>query len=206
MDASPSPSPRVLVLKWIVMLTIVLGVPTLMIWVAMPFQDLSRASYLIEQHEYARAVRTLDRAIAFNFTFEQAYLRRGWIYERINMPEKALADFAAALALNPNNWQTYNNRAWLYGASGDYDRALKDVEEALSRCHDCSYVFDTKGFIYLGRKDYAQANDQFTRAIALNPKLGAAYFHRAICDKQLGKPELAFYDQSMAAELGYLHD
>lgn len=199
-------SMRIRAQKWAIVLAIFFGVPALLIWAVMPYLDLSRASYLATTRNYQQAIDTLDRAIQFNSSIPDTYTRRGWLYQQLGKPDKALEDFATAIKINPQTWDAYNNRAWLKYETGDMAEALKDAELAVSNGQSCPQAFDTRGTILLAKGESERALSDFNSAISLNSTYAPAYFHRSQCLEKAGVLAPSKRDAQMAADLGYSHD
>ena len=192
-----------LVQKWLLVLLIFFGVPLAVVWVATPFMDVDRGTYLAAQKEYIDAIKHFDRAIKMNSGLASAYSKRGWVYDKTKHPDKALLDFNHAIMLNDSMWDPYNNRAWLYLELGQLDKAVADANQAIQLCQTCPYPYDTRGVAYLKMNQYDRALADFTRAIELKPYYGAAFYHRAQCEAALGKKEQADSDLHDAQDLGY---
>lgn len=155
--------------RWVFVLGFVLGVPALLIWICMPFLDMSHATYLTAARDYKGAIQALDRAVAFNGSLGSAYVKRGYVYALLNEKEKALADLGTALRINPQDWAAHNNRAWLIGQD-DPKAALADASRAIELCPTCPQAFHTRGVIYSKLGDKNNASADFTRAVELDPK------------------------------------
>jgi tetratricopeptide (TPR) repeat protein len=195
--------------RWVFVLTFLLGIPALLIWVSMPFLDMSHATYLTATKDYKGAIKALNRAISMNGGLSAAYVKRGYDYELMNDPAKALADYDAAARINPQDWAAFNNRAWLtyqkLQAQKDdsaLDGALMDATRAVDLCADCAQAYHTRGMIFRLKGDNARALVDFDKAIELDPKMGAAYADRAQCYSALGRTTDALKDLARAQELG----
>lgn len=192
--------------KWTIVLLILFGVPALLIWVCMPYLDLSRAVYLANQHQYQAAIKTLDRAIAFNAGLETAYVRRGSVHDRLGDSDKALADFNTALRLKADDWEAYNNRAWVEYELSNLEAAFRDADTAVSNCGHCPVALDTRGVILLAQRQYDKALSDFSAAIQLDPTYAQAYYHRARTFGKIGNTEAAAKDLQTASQLGFAAD
>jgi Tfp pilus assembly protein PilF len=194
---------RARITKWAITLLIFVGVPFAFVWVFMPYLDISHATYLAAQGDYARAVRALDRAIRFNSGLPLAYTRRGWLYMKLGDDRKALDDFNRALSMSNSQWEPYNNRAWLEAKSGGtLHSALDDANQAVALCPTCAEPYDTRGLVELKANDPQKALGDFNRAIEIEEKYAAAYWHRSLCFEQLNQPDKARDDRRRAHEFG----
>lgn len=93
--------------------------------------------------------------------------------------DEAIELFKQADHEDPDNAGILNDLAWSQAAVGQLDDALINVNKALARENDSVPTIDTRGTIYLLQKRYDDADKELSRAIKINPKEGAPYFHRA---------------------------
>lgn len=100
----------------------------------------------------------------------------------------------------------YNNMAWAQAAVGDLDNALKNVSVSLKENDKNTSALDTRGTIYLLQKNYDAAIKDLDRAVALEPKGSAAFFHRAGVFLQQGEEEKCDKDLKAAKKLKYEPD
>ena len=85
-----------------------------------------------ERHDYAKALRSLDIAIAYNPKYATAYAERAYVHRRMGDYGEALADSNRAIELRPNDPSAYVSRGQSYYHLGDYRRAIKEFEKAKS--------------------------------------------------------------------------
>jgi tetratricopeptide (TPR) repeat protein len=187
--------------RWAFVLTFLLGTPALLIWLSQPFLDMSHATYLTAAKDYQGAIKALNRAIAFNGLLSEPYVKRGYCWEMLKQPEKALADYDRAIAMNPNDWAAYNNRASLTQGKNP-KQALMDATHAVDLCGDCPQAYETRAAIYAETKDDERALADLDKAIELDPKKAGAYFSRSELLYRLKRGEDAQRDLERAHELG----
>jgi tetratricopeptide (TPR) repeat protein len=116
----------------------------------------------------------------------------------------ALDDAAAAwdryLKLAPNDEVGRRERGYIAAKMGKFDRAIADLEWFAARHPD-----DAVGHYELGQAertvDMRRALAEFDKALALDPKYGAALAARGGLYSQEGKPEAAVKDLELAASL-----
>jgi tetratricopeptide (TPR) repeat protein len=128
------------------------------------------------------ALADLDRAIAANPKFTQAYSSRGTLkYLRLNDPTGALADYNQAIAIDPRYAIAYNNRGNLKenklndlgGAMADYDRAISiDPRYAIA-------YYNRASMKQRRLKDFTGALADYDRSIAIDSHDAEAYQSRS---------------------------
>lgn len=89
-----------------------------------------RGRVYIDLEKPAQARTDLDRAIALDPGYFDAWDRRGYLDLLAKDWKAAVSDYTRAIAINPHNYKTYNNRACAYRALNDQKSAAKDVEIA----------------------------------------------------------------------------
>jgi len=112
------------------------------------------------------------------------FYQRGIAYERLNMWDKAKADFCVALRLEPDQPQVLNYLGYsLIDRNLKLDEALEMVAQAVSLRPQDGYIADSLGWAYYKLGRYSQAVEELERAVRLRPEdatindhLGDAYW------------------------------
>lgn len=145
----------------------------------------------------AGAAADYEKAIALNPNLEAAYINRGILrFERQNL-DGAMADFNRALELAPNTAKPYVDRAVLRTLAGEIDLALADLKKAsaldatslsekdpgfasspfkrlqsfISSNPTNARAYEARGLLRLIQGRRAEATQDFTKSLELNPKL-----------------------------------
>ncbi len=183
----------------------------------------------IKKHDakaYQEAIEAFSRAIDAYPTFTQAYKRRGATKGWLNDDQGWKEDTTRAIALEPTNAILYADRAnanaylkeWA-GQAADYEKALAldptnvTYQERLnvaknnvvldkeSKLHPQAYAVFLSGRTKHDAKEYQGAIEEFTRAIALDPKFAEAYKQRGIAKGWLGDNQGWLNDITIAIPL-----
>jgi len=112
------------------------------------------------------------------------FYQRGIAYERLNLWDKAEADFRLALDFEPNQPQVLNYLGYsLIDRGLKLDEALEMVAQAVSLRPQDGYIADSLGWAYYKLGRYSQAVEELERAVRLRPEdatindhLGDAYW------------------------------
>lgn len=168
--------------KWVIALTITIGVPVGLVLAFMPFLDISHATYLTAVGDFPAALRALNRALSINPGNALTYVQRSFVFDQLGEPGRAFADADNAVSLDVDSWSAFNNRAWSQSQlpGGDLKRAFRDANRAVSLCPSCAAAFDTRGFVEFKQNHLEDALADFNRALQLDPGLKESYLHRTL--------------------------
>jgi TolB-like protein/DNA-binding winged helix-turn-helix (wHTH) protein/Tfp pilus assembly protein PilF len=97
-------------------------------------------------------------------------------------------EFKRAIELNPNYADGHFRYAWSYLTPlGKSEQAIAEMKKALE-LDPFSRMYNTVfGCIYLYAREYDQSQEQFEKAVELNPDFFVTYVHFAMLDVQLGQ-------------------
>lgn len=167
-----------------------------------------KACFLRE--EYALAAETFSRVLSLKPDMAKAYNDRGSCYRRLNLFEKAVADYTEAIRYKPCA-AYYCNRGSAQLKLEHIDEAIADYSIAIAL--DSSYVqaFNNRGFAYMESGSYRKAIEDFSVCIRRNPANCKAYNNRGIAYYKIKEFEVSIRDFDTAVSLkddygmAYLH-
>ena len=101
-------------------------------------------------------------------------------------------EFTRAIALNPNYAEAHFRYSWTYLMPlGKSEHAIAEMKKALE-LDPFSRIYNTIfGLSYFYARKYDQAEEQFKKAVELNPDFFVTYYHFAWLYSQLGQYENA---------------
>jgi tetratricopeptide (TPR) repeat protein len=70
-------------------------------------------------------------SIGLDPKYANAYVSRGYAYEKKGDLDRAIAEYSKAIELDPKNAYAYNDRGFVYETKGDLDRAIADLDKAI---------------------------------------------------------------------------
>ncbi len=168
-----------------------------------------RALIYIRMNNNANAIEDCSKAIALRLNSPLAYYYRGNAYRNTGRYEEALKDYEKSIEINPANPDVYHDRGIMYFLQKKYDDALRDINKALELNQNPEtplYAPITtlyrRGLVYNQLKDYEKAIQDFSQVIETEKNNAAAYYHRSLSYKQIGKAEESASDLKKAAQLG----
>ncbi|HLF78734.1 MAG TPA: tetratricopeptide repeat protein [Dehalococcoidia bacterium] len=124
------------------------------------------------------AATDADKAIALDSGSAEAYHVRSLVYDWQEHREEALNAATKAIELNPRSASYYAHRSRLYGER-DPDKQWADASKALELDANSADAHRALGFAYRIQKRYPDAEAEYAKAIALDPKNGLRYANRA---------------------------
>lgn len=97
--------------------------------------------------------------------------------------------------------ESFAERGYALYKKGDLPRALASVEQASKICPTCSAPWRDKALVFDAQHRGPEATAAADRAIALNPRSGAAFLVRGVNKARAGKTEQALLDYDEAIRL-----
>jgi tetratricopeptide (TPR) repeat protein/pimeloyl-ACP methyl ester carboxylesterase len=97
--------------------------------------------------------------------------------------------------------ESFAERGYSFYKKGDLARALANLEQAGRICPTCSAPWRDKALVFDAQHRGPEAAAAADRAIALNPRSGAAFLVRGVNQARAGKTELAIRDYDEAIRL-----
>lgn len=154
---------------------------------------------MIGRHQ--EALNLLNQALQLVPNGAEIYHNRGMVYTRMRRWREALVDFNRAIALSPAS-SSYQERGVVYYQMGDRQAARKDWEQALRMDPRSVLALLNLAMLCFEEQRYREVVDYCTRAIAVEPRLAAAYANRARAYLELGDRARALADMQKARDLG----
>ncbi|MBF0316610.1 MAG: tetratricopeptide repeat protein [Nitrospirae bacterium] len=161
-----------------------------------------RGRRLFVEGEYQASIDALDKAIALNPEYTEAYVNRGSSYKMLGKNQQALYDYNHAIELNPRLPVAYFYRGFFYYDLNKVQQAIDDFDVAidLNPKYTMAYLF--RGLAYKAIDAVEQAIEDIDMAIALDPKDPKAFYTRAVLHNTTGNDLQAVSDFKVAARLG----
>lgn len=140
----------------------------------LPVVHVSLGDFLRSQEEYADAVKAYDDALALfpEIGPEQWFIfySRGICHERLDLFDKAEADFRQALELNPDQPQVLNYLGYsLIEKNLKLNEALGMIETAVEARPNDGYIIDSLAWAYFKLERFEEAAELMEKAAQLEP-------------------------------------
>ena len=162
---------------------------------------LERAKILMDRGQGAEAIPVLDLALKAMPENPDVYYQRGLVYENLNLPEKALADYMACLQLDNRRTDALNNKAVQLAKLKRYDEAISAFSELVDLDREDFLGYRNRGLCRFDMQDAAGALQDYDAALKLNPDDSSSWFQRGNVYLSMDNLDAAESDFSKALEL-----
>lgn len=163
-------------------------------------------SYNEQVKNYDHALKDYAKSYEYDNDNMETIRSRADLYKRMNRNVEALTEYRTYLAKDPTDQYVYEAMANLHMLNGNLDQAIKDIDFALSQGNSDpiskSKLNIEKGVLYSQKKDYSNAEDYFTRAIALDSNNAFSYYDRGMARIKMNKIQSAASDLISARQKG----
>lgn len=119
------------------------------------------------QGDFPRALAAYDRVLAADPTNSTAYYWRGRTYDKMNLPDKAAADFSKTVILNPNHVEAHNWLGWLAEQEKRYDECVAHLTRAVALRADNAWGYYHRGRCYYQQGKKMEARQDAERSCRL---------------------------------------
>jgi len=157
--------------------------------------------YLHNDNFLAKAIGSLDRAIALEPNEPELYNLRGTAWSKMGESERAAADWEKVAQLRPNDSVWQMNIAVDHLRRGDADAAIHALEAALRIDPKNATAYSNLGNALQKKGELDRAVEQYGRAIEIRPDYANAYSNRAYTHLLRGDHASALADCNRAIEI-----
>lgn len=157
---------------------------------------IGRGLDLITIHNYAAALKDLDKAIELAPDYALSYFLRAQARHRMLVTEQNASEEKTAIESDPAIAIQMRRNA--------YENILADIAKVIEISPRMALAHYNRGNIYVEVNDLTSALSAYNEALRLKPDMGEAYFNRGFVYLSLGNKDAATADLSKAGELGVL--
>ena len=94
-----------------------------------------------------------------------------------------------SMRASPSNSVTLNELMTMYASQGEFDQAIGAAGEFQQALHASEQCMTTLGRVYLAKNEFDNGLKWFDAAVARNPSLGEAHYHKALAHLMKTPPE-----------------
>lgn len=145
--------------------------------------NLARAYVDIQQ--FQEALKTVDRIVAIDSMYTDAYQVRGRALQSLGQLEEAIKAYENAIKLNPQNPYALNNLGLIYVQQERFEEAIPLLEEAITQKNDLAYFHNNLGVAHEGQGDMKAAAEAFHAALKIDPDYEKARLNLERVEKNL---------------------
>jgi len=161
---------------------------------------LERARILMQREQIAEAVPLLDVVVAAMPESAEARYQRGVAYERLDVLEKALADYTECLKLDDERTDALNNKAVVLARLERLDEASQDFTRLIELDPQSSLAWRNRALSYADQKQYEKSLADYAKALELALDDPVNWYQRGVVYLAQGKLAEAESDFSKAIE------
>jgi tetratricopeptide (TPR) repeat protein len=161
--------------------------------------ELARSEFLLRK--YDEAIGPVNRSLAYDSLFREAYLYRGMIYAKKMMYPEAIADYNMALRLDSSYGQVYYFRAISLAGKGDFLNSVADYKKAKNLFKDSIEDFLRSIEANATVEDYRIAVSDYNKMLVARPENYEALFSRGYLKATLDDLDGAIDDLSKAISI-----
>jgi|GEM_PF-5218211 len=163
-----------------------------------------KGNQYLEARDLRKALGEFDKAVDFikssriEQSFPIVYFNRGRVYEKMDMPAEALADYSRAIELDKKYLLPYYNRGLLHHKLNELDLALQDYSTMLALDAKQVHAYNNRGLVYYSKGQIAKAIEDFTRAIEIDANTFNVHLNRGLaylCQRDYLRAREDFYQE-----------
>ena len=153
-----------------------------------------------QDHLYALAAKSFDKAISFDPQSAQAYIEDGKVNLSMRRLNEAMMNFTKAYQLQPENQEVIRALSTLYYNNRQFEKAVALVQ----KCTACSDADRILGMSYYNLGDYGKAEHYLSRAVSQDRKDGESAYTlgKTYLELENEKAAIQQYQNAIAAEPG----
>ena len=158
-----------------------------------------------ESGDEALTIEALDKVLAGNYAFPEAYIQRGMLKYKAADFKEAIADFDSAIAISTEIPEAYINRGLAKDKIGNFSGAIQDFNRAIRMNSADAQAFQFRGNTWFKMKEYEQAIKDYNMSIKLDEQNAKLFYNRALAKNNLKIDNLdgeVCTDLQTAIELG----
>lgn len=165
---------------------------------------INRALSYNKLKDYTAGLQDAESALRWNSESSYAWFHKAEAERGLGKYMDAANDYQSAAKYESESSYRYNElAAQCYESAGKIDKA-KEIRDNLSKATDADSLVG-RGIFKYQKAQYSDAIKDFTAAIAQDPNLLPAYYHRGLCEATLDqyKDALVDYDKVIQLDSNY---
>lgn len=155
------------------------------------------------QGDYATAIAMATHALSINTNEAGAWSAMGFALSGLNRRQEALPYLARAAEAFPNDVWLWRNLGVAYAACGRMDSSVLALQRAVSLSKTNATLASDLGYTYFMMGNVPDAVKWFDQAIQLDPKMGLAYYNKALLCHATKDDAKALENLDLATKAGY---
>ncbi len=167
-----------------------------------PVIVLERARILLDRDQIEESIPLFSTAIAAMPEDPEARYLRGLAYEKMNVLEKALADYTECLRLDEDRTDALNNKAVVLAKLKRFEEAAAELTRLVNLDPQDPLAYRNRGLCRFDQEQFDAALLDYDKAIQLAPEDAAGWFQRGnvFLEKNEYAKAIEDYSQAIAVD------
>ncbi|MBP6512960.1 MAG: tetratricopeptide repeat protein [Bacteroidia bacterium] len=127
-------------------------------------QAYKKGMQLFAQGKTKEAIKSFDIAIKEDSSYEDAWIKRGFMKGMLSDFEGELSDYNHVISMYPDHVHAYVSRGGAYNRLLDYEKGIADFNKALELDPDNQEAYNNRGFAKKGLGDKEGACDDWNKS------------------------------------------
>lgn len=162
---------------------------------------LNQGNAFRDEARYSDALNNYNKVIKTDSTFFEAISNRGYVQYMLGDYNAALTDFNRALMLMPTDKNLINNKALCYQKLGNSDLVEKEIKKSITKGDVNAESYNLLGNTYFENNKFKEAEEQYSKAIEIDPKPSLYWYNRANSRARLNMQNDACNDYNKAIKI-----
>jgi tetratricopeptide (TPR) repeat protein len=145
----------------------------------------------VEKEDYAAALISFQKALEVAPEFPQAHFNMGYVYEKMDEPDKAIPCYEKACELKPDYYDAWVELGNIHSNRGDHAKAVEALGKAVEINDTEIAVLFNYGASAMNAGDIPIAENAFGKVLAIDPNYANASFQMGMVMVNQAKNEEA---------------
>jgi tetratricopeptide (TPR) repeat protein len=157
-----------------------------------PIQGLIHsADQAVRSRDYATCAQLLEKVVALDPDYKNAWNYLGWTYTMLGQYEKAETALRKAIVVDPRDPRAFNNLGQALALQKKYDDAIPQYQKQIEINPKDQWAHANLGRVYILTKQYEKAIAELQLAATISPDNASIPFNLGRAYVKINNPELA---------------
>lgn len=165
-----------------------------------------KAWRLFKQHDFRKAIETINDLIKINQHNEEYYRLKGICYLHLREYKTANEALNTAIFNDPDNPESWYIKANCFYKLNNYSQTIASIDKALNIDNQNHHYLAVKALSLFSLKEYKKAYDYFTKSLKINPQQAKSWCLKGFCQLYTFQFEasLKSFDKALTIKPNYV--